>query len=237
NVELGNELKGLKRQQNSLSGSIDNMKKILHETTEKMQKNQLEILKTRQDIARLEARIVQSDPEELKSTIKDLENALAADKYSYSELERKLHKLQLKVARVNSIREEIMSCDNYIDDVESEGAKRDKASKAIQQSQDRLAQCHLMLRDKETEEKSAHKTLDMNKEKLQRLQQRRQSMRDMHQKKIAALEEEYKQVKEQEVASRELVDKNKDDITRIDEKANENYGRRLATKAGNNQCS
>ena|SRR6185312_12231472 len=104
----------------------------------------------------------------------------------------------------------------------------------------------------------------MSKEKLQRLQQRRQSMRDMHQKKIAALEEEYKQVKEQEVTSRELVDKNKDDITRIDEKVSrmhahtnssrdvrmsssinhtplyhidEGYGRRLATKAGNNQCS
>ena len=45
-----------------------------------------------------------------------------------------------------------MSCDTYIDEVESERAKRDKASKAIQQSQDRLAQCHLMLRDKETEE-------------------------------------------------------------------------------------
>jgi len=59
----------------------------------------------------------------------------------------------------------------------------------------------------------------MNKEKLQRLQQRRQSMRDKHQKKIASLEEEYKQVKEREAASRELVDKNKDDITRIDEKA------------------
>jgi len=58
----------------------------------------------------------------------------------------------------------------------------------------------------------------MNKEKLQRLQQRKQSMRDMHQEKIAALEEEYKQVKEREAASRELVDKNKDDITRVDER-------------------
>ncbi|CAG8488024.1 10257_t:CDS:10 [Paraglomus brasilianum] len=205
NIELGNELKGLKRQQNSLSGSIENMKKILLETADKLQANRMETLKTQQDIHRLEARIVQSDPEELKSTIKDLENGLAADKAACSELEKKLRKLQLKVARVNSIHEEIISCDKYIDDVESERAKRDKANKAIQQSQDRLAHCQLMLRDKETEEKSAHKTLDMNKEKLQRLQQRRQSMRDKHQKKIASLEEEYKQVKEREAASRELM--------------------------------
>jgi len=38
-------------------------------------------------------------------TIKDLENDLATDKSACSELEKKLRELQLKVARVNSIRE------------------------------------------------------------------------------------------------------------------------------------
>jgi hypothetical protein len=103
-----------------------------------------------------------------------LENNLAADKIACSEMEKTLNRIQLKVSRMNSIREvsfkqcsnrlvcfrltesselqEIISCDKYIDDVEGEMGKRDKANKAIQQSQDALAQCLLMLRDKETEE-------------------------------------------------------------------------------------
>lgn len=193
NTQLHNRIKDLHKQQNEITSAFEAFKQEKEELLEQI--NNVKVLNETflQDIQRLKSGIV-SNPEQLKTNLREMTNSLYQERQSLAADEEKFQNLQARINGMSAVETDLNSCMKIMQECRSELGKISEVKKMVAKEAESVQALESDLKLNTQQEKNAQRQLDNATEKLRRLQQHHEAKRQSNEETLSKLRAQLKQL-------------------------------------------
>lgn len=204
---LTDQLRELKRIQNSLNSEIDRAKGDRGVVVERLESSRATLHSLRQDCNKAKSRIV-DNPERLFQIVAELSASITQEKNSLLQQEKKLRDLQGRIDTLVEMDIELQRCHRMLQDVEEEIRKITEKKCSLQKESEQIAQAQSKLKDANAQDQHLKRQLSAAQEKIARLTKQQSSKRESVEERLLEMREEHQNLIRDRAETQLRVDAN-----------------------------
>ncbi|KAG9299209.1 hypothetical protein G9A89_013857 [Geosiphon pyriformis] len=205
NDTLGMDLRDLKKKNNPLVTEIENLKKRKEDITLKISNNSYATVNLRQEIQQLKIRVVPQDPEKLKLSIEQLNDALRKEQEAVTSNERKIKEIRRKIEIGKALHEKIKPCVKSIEEAENEINKCENEEQCVRELRQSLESKELEQSNLQADLERLKKIEGNHREKLEQILAQAQIRSEELEKQWLQSENAYKKMKQDDSKNEEQI--------------------------------
>ncbi|KAI9596292.1 Nuf2 family-domain-containing protein [Syncephalis fuscata] len=187
---IQSELREMNKQQTRLNAEIEEQKQEKGQLSDKMTSAQFELIEVKQEIGRLQARIVPS-PEKLQELIDKLNADLVNTRQKISVEELKAHEFQSRISNIQYLAQDVEACKQLMQDCLEETENCQNITREITILCEKVEKKELEIHDLTYKLESQERQITKAKDMLEKLHVQHQQQQEIIAHKMDRLHEDY----------------------------------------------
>lgn len=205
--EMVSRLKDLKKEQSIITDQVNALKTTKEQIGDQLASHQFTLMTLKQDIAKLQNRIVQN-PETLVQSLADLSEEIKHEKSIISTLDQSCRTCQQQLDHVNLAEQDLSKCIQVMEDcIKLIQSKSDLESTILNKREEQTKQ-EFIKEDTKAKLQQLERQRQSLVEKLDRLKEQQKSKRDTVNESLQSLREEYEAMCQERQSIQNKVDHN-----------------------------
>lgn len=213
-------LRDLKKEQNLLTGSLEELKNQKIELAKRLSETQVRLSNSRQDCIKLKSRIIHS-PEKLSQIISEMQTSIQTEKLAIHQVDRKSRELQSKLESLSHLEQDLLRSLQGMESLSADIRKRDDIIQKVADEREIIDQKQILVKDLSIKETQLKRQMTSTSEKLSRLQKSQIERRERTQERLQSLNLEYKSVSEERVAALAKIEQSERMVKDLELKIND----------------
>lgn len=219
-AEMLQMLRDLKRDQTALSSSLDSLKSLKQESTEKLAQIQFLLGNIKQECNKLKSRVVHS-PEKLLQIIAEMNASISAEKQNLAAIEKKSRDLQMKLEALASLEQDLLRTLQGLESLGADLKKKDDLLASVQTERDSIERHQIQSKDLAIKETQLSRQIQGAHEKLVKLQGIQLERRAKLAKRLEELQRDYRAVSEERAGAMLKVEQSEKIVKEFETKMND----------------
>ncbi len=193
---LVNDLRELKKQQNTLSTEIEGHKRRRQELVDNQARLQYLMSSGRQECAKLKSRIVHS-PEKLLQIISEMQASIASERTALTSLEKRSRELTGRVEQLAKLEGDLKRCLQQLEQNEQGSKRVEELEREIYSLRDKNERQRMELEELSVRQQHLKRQCNMAAEKLSRLTVQQEAKRQEFAERLTLLRRDYSALSEE----------------------------------------